>query len=199
MYISLWIWPFVPGRGGVAEHNGISGSGKLLNFSSSRICALVGMLCLTSRRDWPMNIGANFWPSSPIVSISVKPGKLSETAEGTNVRCFFASGVRPSARTLKWPLVNRIAGLMRISSVHVKRLNPVRPRSSSKIRFARKSAREKSMSNSCTAQIRPCGHTRTNRTRVPDVMPCPWPELPAYDGKSSSKLDVECAQKVAFL
>ena len=32
-----------------------------------------------------MSIGANFWPSSPIVSISVKPGKLSETAEGTNV------------------------------------------------------------------------------------------------------------------
>jgi 1,4-alpha-glucan branching enzyme len=37
-----------------------------------------------------MSSGANFWPSSPIVSISVKPGKLSETAEGTNVRCFFA-------------------------------------------------------------------------------------------------------------
>jgi hypothetical protein len=34
----------------------------------------VEMLCLTSRRDWPMSIGANFWPSSPIVSISVKPG-----------------------------------------------------------------------------------------------------------------------------
>ncbi len=32
-----------------------------------------------------MSIGASFWPSSPIVSISVKPGKLSETAEGTNV------------------------------------------------------------------------------------------------------------------
>ena len=64
-------------RGSGRAQWGFQGSGKPKDFSSSQICALVGMVCLTPRRDWPMriDIGANFWPSSPILCISVETGK----------------------------------------------------------------------------------------------------------------------------